>query len=70
LPGARRLDLPSAAVSVVGRAWPAAVILGVIAVQTKHQKRLGVQLAGPLASATLDTAKEVELCIRSTASLP
>ena len=41
--------------SVVGRAWPAAVILVVIAVQPKHQKRLGVQLAGPLGTATLDT---------------
>jgi len=36
----------------------------------KHTKRLGVGVNGPLGTATLDTAKEVELCIPSTASLP
>ena len=36
----------------------------------KHQKRTGVQTNGPLGSATLDTVKEVEFCIPSTASLP
>jgi len=36
----------------------------------KHQKQLGVAITGPLGAATLDTAKEVELCIPSTASLP
>jgi hypothetical protein len=36
----------------------------------KHQKQLGVATNGPLGPATLDTAKEVELCIPSTAALP
>ncbi len=38
--------------------------------QARHQKRLGVGVNGPLGPATLDTAKEVELCIPSTPSLP
>lgn len=36
----------------------------------KHQKRLGVSVNGPLGPAILDTAKEVELCIPATATLP
>jgi hypothetical protein len=36
----------------------------------KHQKRIAVQINGPLGAATLDTTKEVELCIPSTATLP
>ncbi len=36
----------------------------------KHQPRLAVHIDGPLGAATLDTAKEVELCIPSTATLP
>lgn len=38
--------------------------------QPKHAKQLGVAINGPLGPATLDTAKEVELCIPSTAVLP
>jgi hypothetical protein len=38
--------------------------------QPKHQKRTGVQINGPLGAAALDTAKEVELCIPSSATLP
>jgi len=38
--------------------------------QPKHEKRLGVAINGPLGPATLDTAKEVELCLPSTAVLP
>lgn len=38
--------------------------------QPKHVKQLGVAINGPLGPATLDTAKEVELCIPSTAALP
>ncbi len=38
--------------------------------QPKHAKRLGVAINGPLGPTTLDTAKEVELCIPSTAVFP
>lgn len=36
----------------------------------KHQKRIGVPVNGPLGPATLDTSKEVELCVPATATLP
>jgi hypothetical protein len=38
--------------------------------QPKHQKRTGVHVNGQLGASTLDTAKELELCIPSTATLP
>ena len=38
--------------------------------QPKHQKRLGIAVNGPLGPATLDTAKEVELCVPATVVLP
>lgn len=37
--------------------------------QPKHQTRTGVQINGPLGAATLDTAKKIELCIPSIATL-
>ena len=36
----------------------------------KHAKQLRVQINGPLGAATVDTAKEVEVCLPSTAALP
>jgi hypothetical protein len=36
----------------------------------KHQKRLGVAINGALGPATLDTAKEAELCLPATVALP
>jgi len=36
----------------------------------KHTQQLGVAVNGPLGAAALDTSKEVELCIPSTAVLP
>ena len=36
----------------------------------KHQKRVAVHVNGPLSTATLDTAKEVEFCIPSITTLP
>jgi hypothetical protein len=38
--------------------------------QPKHEKRLGIAVNGPLGPATLDTNKEVELCVPSTTTLP
>jgi hypothetical protein len=38
--------------------------------QPKHQKRVAVHVNGPLGTATLDTANEVELCIPSLTTLP
>ncbi len=53
-----------------GAADPKSKGTKIIPKQPKHQKRLGVAINGPLGPATLDTNKEVELCIPSTASLP
>ena len=53
-----------------GPADPTSKGTKIVPKQPKHAQRLGVALNGPLGSAVLDTAKEAELCIPSTAVLP
>jgi hypothetical protein len=53
-----------------GPADPTSKGTKIVPKQPKHEKRRGVLIDGPLGPATLDTAKEVELCIPSTAVLP
>ncbi len=53
-----------------GAADPKSKGTKIVPKQPKHQKRVGVALNGPLGPATVDTNKEVELCIPSTAVLP
>ncbi len=53
-----------------GAADPKSKGTKIVPKQLKHQKRLGIAVNGPLGPATLDTAKEVELCMPATAVLP